>query len=237
LYDRTLKVPDSATATATASAAADADADADAAAAVPVTGGPSPVPAEAADESSADEAPGSKPVGAAAPGHDRFSSPGLHPGGPLSAGVGHTGEGPANPSPVQHPPVVDQVVSVVEPLRQRGEGHHELTLDLRPADLGPIRVEVSIEQGTVHLSLHADQPSTGALLHQAMPELRAALEEAGLVAGRLGVGSGDREGGRPPAQFRPTEADEPKAVRTPAAAVAAIRPSVAPAAGALDVLL
>jgi flagellar hook-length control protein FliK len=205
-------------------------------ASVPVTGHPSFMPAEAAGESDTGEA-GSKPI-AAAPGHDRFGASGVPASGTLMAAEAtRAADAPSGSASVQDPPVVDQVVSVVEPLRHRGDGHHELTLDLRPAELGAIRVEVSIDQGTVHLSLHADEASTGTLLHQAMPELRAALEEAGLVAGRLGVGPGDREGGRPPAQSRPTEGDEPTAGRPKAAAAATIRPPVAPAAGALDLLL
>ena len=205
-------------------------------AAVPVTIHPS-FPAEATGEASTGE-PGSKTVAAAGPGHDHFAAPGAPAGGPLlAAETSRTADAPSNSSAVQHPPVVDQVVSVVEPLHHRGDGHHELTLDLRPAELGPIRVEVSIDQGTVHLSLHADEASPGTLLHQAMPELRAALEEAGLVTGRLGVGPGDREGGRPPAQSLPTEGDEPTAGRPNGAAAAAIRPPAAPAAGALDLLL
>jgi flagellar hook-length control protein FliK len=209
-------------------------------AAVPLTGLPALAPAQGAGKSSTDEASGSEPVAATGPGPDRLPTPGAHPGGsgvPMAVGVSPAAGGPTNPTPVQDPPVMEQVVSVVEPLRQRGDGHHELTLDLHPAELGAIRVEVSIDRGTVHLSLHAEQASTGTLLHEAMPELRAALEEAGLVPGRLGVGSGDREGGRPPAPFRPAEGNEPRAGRPQAAAVAAIRPPTASAAGALDLLL
>jgi Flagellar hook-length control protein FliK len=89
------------------------------------------------------------------------------------------------PSPA---PVHEQVVSAVVPLHGRGDGRHEVTLELRPDDLGTIRVEVAVEHQTVHLTLHAAEPATGRLLSAALPELRSALADAGLTAGHVGVG-------------------------------------------------
>jgi flagellar hook-length control protein FliK len=154
----------------------------------------------------------------------------LRPGG--GAAVVDRSEPAARP---EHPSLPDQVVSVVEPLRHRGDGHHELTLDLRPPELGPIRVEVTIEGGTVHLSLHAGDAATGDLLHQAMPDLRAALAEAGLVAGHLGVGSGEQDAGH---RARPA-APEPGERRSPRARPVETLPAPARAAssGAIDLLL
>jgi hypothetical protein len=128
------------------------------------------------------------------------------------------------------------VVAVVAPLRHRGDGTHELTLELRPAQLGTIRAEVTLDQGTVHLSLHADDDSTTRLLRQSVPELRLALEEVGLAAGRFGVGSGDAQGRAPrhPGPGRPDDAPSTGAATGPAAATGLLRPS---AAGAVDLLL
>jgi len=98
-------------------------------------------------------------------------------------------------APVDAPPaapaatatVPEQIVSAVVPLHGRGDGRHEVTLELRPDDLGIIRVEVSVEHQTVHLTLHAAEPATSRLLSAALPDLRAALADAGLTAGQVGV--------------------------------------------------
>jgi hypothetical protein len=136
-------------------------------------------------------------------------------------------------------PVHDQIVSAVVPLHGRGDGRHEVTLELRPEELGTIRVEVSVEHQTVHLTLHAAEPATSRLLSVALPELRSALADAGLTAGQVGVGpdGGGSAGARRPATDRdeagrPTRGagqpdDEPALVRT-------IRPA---AAGRLDLFL
>jgi flagellar hook-length control protein FliK len=139
--------------------------------------------------------------------------------------------------------VPEQNVSAVVPLHGRGDGRHEVTLELRPDDLGTIRVEVSVEHQTVHLTLHAADPATSRLLSAGLADLRSALADAGLTAGQVGVGldggggagfrrrsadAGDgdlrRPGGSGP---RLTATDEPIPVRT-------FRPV---AAGRLDLFL
>lgn len=92
-------------------------------------------------------------------------------------------------APVAQPDVSEQIVSAVVPLHGRGDGRHEVTLELRPDHLGTIRVEVTVEQQTVHLALHATEPETNRLLAAALPELRTSLADAGLTAGHLEVGS------------------------------------------------
>jgi flagellar hook-length control protein FliK len=106
---------------------------------------------------------------------------------------------------VMPPPVHDQIVSAVVPLHGRGDGRHEVTLELRPDDLGTIRVEVSVEHQTVHLTLHAAEAATSRILTAALPELRSALVGAGLTAGHVGVGPDG--GGGPGPRGPSTEAD------------------------------
>jgi flagellar hook-length control protein FliK len=102
-------------------------------------------------------------------------------------------------------PVHDQVVSAVVPLHGRGDGRHEVTLELRPEELGTIRVEVSVEHQTVHLTMHAVEPATSRLLAAALPELRSALVDAGLTAGHVSVGPDG--GGSAAARRRSAEND------------------------------
>jgi hypothetical protein len=140
--------------------------------------------------------------------------------------------------------VADQIVSAVVPLHGRGDGRHEVTLELRPDDLGAIRVEVSVEHQTVHLTLHAADPSTGRLLSAALPELRSALAHAGLTAGHVGVGAGGNGGtgdgaprpsgdGDRPAGGRP-RLGRPDDSRPDTEPLRTIRPA---AAGRLDLFL
>ena len=135
----------------------------------------------------------------------------------------------------------DQIVSAVIPLHGRGDGRHEVTLELRPDHLGAIRVEVSVEHQTVHLTLHAAEAATGRLLSAALGDLRAALAEAGLTAGHVGVGP---DGGGGAGHRRPTAPDDGtgrSAARQGTAAgtersdpVRTVRPA---GAGRLDLLL
>lgn len=120
--------------------------------------------------------------------------------GPASAGT--PGAAPA-------PAVVDQVVEVIQPLIRMEDGSDEVILELRPADLGTVRVEVRVEHGVVHATLHADQDSTADLLRQSLPDLRTALAEAGLQPGDLGCGHGRNAGQGGASQDRPAWGRDP----------------------------
>jgi flagellar hook-length control protein FliK len=141
-------------------------------------------------------------------------------------------------APPAPPAIPEQIVSAVVPLHGRGDGRHEMTLELRPEELGTIRVDVSVEHQTVHLTLHAAEPATGRLLSAALADLRSALADAGLQAGHVAVspdgGSGPGRRSRPqtePAPHLPGKT-------TPTTAVPATTPVLRPAtAGRLDLLL
>ena len=136
------------------------------------------------------------------------------------------------------PAIPEQIVSAVVPLHGRGDGRHEVTLELRPDDLGTIRVEVSVDHQTVHLTLHAAEPATGRLLSAGLADLRSALADAGLQAGHVAVspdgGSGTNRRARPQAEAEPRLPGQ----ATPVSAIPATTPIVRPvAAGRLDLLL
>ncbi len=77
---------------------------------------------------------------------------------------------------------------------------------LTPAELGPLRVQVSVDDGAAHVTFHAQHAVTREALEQALPRLREMLAENGLSLGQAdvsdrGVGEGNRErepGGRFP---------------------------------------
>ena len=91
-------------------------------------------------------------------------------------------------SPAARTAVAEQLVSVVRPLAG-SNGSHTMTLDLHPADLGRVRLEITVEGAMVHVAVHAERATTSELLHQTMPELRRCLDAAGLTTGRIGLDS------------------------------------------------
>ena len=73
-------------------------------------------------------------------------------------------------------------------------------IKLTPADLGPLRVRVSIEDGAAHVQFHATHAVTREAIEQALPRLREMLAESGLSLGQTDVseqgvadGKADRE--------------------------------------------
>jgi flagellar hook-length control protein FliK len=159
------------------------------------------------------------------------------PGATTRAGAPIPADAPAA-APVAPPAIPEQIVSAVVPLHGRGDGRHEVTLELRPEDLGTIRVEVSVEHQTVHLTLHAAEPATGRLLSAALADLRSALADAGLQAGHVAVSP---DGGRGPGRrSRPqTEAALHRPGKTtPTSTVPVTTPILRPpTAGGLDLFL
>jgi flagellar hook-length control protein FliK len=97
----------------------------------------------------------------------------------------------ATPAPPT-PPIAGQLVQPVAVLRGGPDGTHTLTVVLRPETLGPVQVQVTLDNGVVDLTLRgAHQHGREALL-LALPDLRRDLEAAGLSCSRLDV---DRDTG------------------------------------------
>jgi flagellar hook-length control protein FliK len=84
-----------------------------------------------------------------------------------------------------------QLVSVVAPLRTQPDGSYRLTVDLHPAELGRVQLEVHVEHGVVNVHLQADHASTSALLRDGLHDLRDRLQAAGVRAGGVVVDQGD----------------------------------------------
>jgi flagellar hook-length control protein FliK len=58
---------------------------------------------------------------------------------------------------------------------------------LSPAELGPLRVKVSVDDGNAHVTFHAQHAVTREALEQALPRLREMLAENGLSLGQADV--------------------------------------------------
>jgi flagellar hook-length control protein FliK len=129
---------------------------------------------------------------------------------------------PAPEVPVEQS-VAEQVVTRVSSLRLEA-GRSELSIDLHPVDLGRLRVELTLEDGALRVALRAESGATGDLLRRAVPELRAALEEAGLGVADLHVGPDHRPDARHPGTSEGSTADTSPTGSTGSTSVTATAP-------------
>ena len=131
-----------------------------------------------------------------------------------------------------------QLVERVGALRRGDDGDYELTLQLEPADLGRLELRVRLEGGVVHIQVGAHASGTTDIVRRSLPQLRAALADAGLTAGSLDVGThtGHAGGGRGhDAPARPGTVVAPSPLPRPAATRPT--PTRSHAANGVDVLL
>ena len=81
-----------------------------------------------------------------------------------------------------------QLAGAVFSVHRRGvDGTRQLTVDVTPEDLGPIRLTVTVRAGEVHILLGGSSELSREALRQALPELRKVLEEAGVATGSFDV--------------------------------------------------
>lgn len=115
---------------------------------------------------------------------------------PVPAPTASSPDNPVAPAPTA------QLVEAIAPLRVRGNGTYDLTLELHPAELGAVRVRAVFENGTIQLHLQADSPATRDLLQDSLGGLRQALADVGLSGGELSVGTQAGWQGSAPHGFR-----------------------------------
>lgn len=82
---------------------------------------------------------------------------------------------------------------------------------LHPAELGPLRVQVSMDDGKASLHFHAHHPLTRDAIEQALPRLRDMLGEHGIALGQASV-SGDGAHGHAQPEREPADGRGPGAV-------------------------
>jgi flagellar hook-length control protein FliK len=67
----------------------------------------------------------------------------------------------------------------IAPLRLDADGVHRLTVNLHPADLGPVQVIAEIRNGTINVQLSGATDAGNDALRNAMDDLRRELEQSG----------------------------------------------------------
>lgn len=86
------------------------------------------------------------------------------------------------------------------------EGVQRAELQLNPAEMGPVSVQITVDGSQAQVSFHAAQADTRAALEQSLPDLAAALQGQGLTLSGGGVFQQSSGDGRP-GQARPEVAD------------------------------
>jgi|GEM_PF-1469681 len=120
---------------------------------------------------------------------------GIEPG-PPSAGTARAAE------PLPTAPAATARYTIAVPVQDAGwdsalservvmmsrDQRHTAELRLSPADLGPVRVQLLVEDGKADVSFHVQHGVTRDAIEQALPRLREMLADSGLQLGRCDVG-------------------------------------------------
>jgi flagellar hook-length control protein FliK len=159
------------------------DAPADEPSAPPVTDGPP----------SAEPAEPAAPATPALPQDDAPAEPATpaDPALPAVAAEGrlHRPEAPGATSPAAPAPptgpVHEQVAVRLRDLQLDHGAEQSLTIDLHPAELGAVTVDLRMSEGTVHVTVRAEEPAAARLLEHHLDDLGTALDAGGLEVGEL----------------------------------------------------
>ncbi len=100
----------------------------------------------------------------------------------------------SNPWPVDHPAFPAHLAEQVGDSLLAGLDRAEITVT--PPEMGPIRIELSLNGEQASVAFSATQPDTRTAIEQSLPLLRSMLSEQGLQLADSSVGSGYR----PPAE-------------------------------------
>ncbi|MGX7681059.1 flagellar hook-length control protein FliK [Jatrophihabitans sp. DSM 45814] len=99
-------------------------------------------------------------------------------------------------------PMTQQLSAPVLEMRARGDGVHRLLLDLHPADLGQVTVELRLHGGDMSISIAGGNDAAREAIRSALPELRGDLAAVGLAGAGISLDSGTADafagqGGQP----------------------------------------
>jgi flagellar hook-length control protein FliK len=168
------------------------------------------------------------PAGGAAGGDVGVGVPNIAvaPTTPTAAAAPAGQAAPAAPA-LPTPPAAQLAMRIV-PLRLDADGVHRLTVNLHPADLGPVQVVAEIRNGEISVQLSGATDAGHDALRDALADLRRDLQAAGFTnctldlrqgnpqqdQARQGLPNDNRDGGAPgtPGGSRPA-AGEPALIR------------------------
>ncbi|MFG1610129.1 flagellar hook-length control protein FliK [Actinoplanes sp. NPDC049265] len=113
---------------------------------------------------------------------------------------------PAAPTaPPPHVPMpgspATQMAMRIAPLRLEADGIHRLTVNLHPADLGPVQVVAEIRNGQINVQLSGSTDAGTDALRNAMDDLRRELEQSGFSNTNLDLRQGPNQQDQARQQF------------------------------------
>ncbi|MBZ8141786.1 hypothetical protein CLD22_17995, partial [Rubrivivax gelatinosus] len=114
------------------------------------------------------------------------------------------------------------------------DGMQEARLQLNPAEMGPITVQIQVEGNTAQVVMSAQQADTRQALEQALPTLAGALQEAGLTLTGGGVFEQQQPSGREARGDAPAGGSRPAGVDGEAAAEVDAAPAARRSRGVVD---
>ncbi len=97
-------------------------------------------------------------------------------------------------TPVQEPAWASQLGERVVLMTNNSMQSAEIKLS--PAELGPLRIQVQVDDGAANVTFHAQHPITREAIEQAMPRLREMLQDSGLNLNQANVADTGERGGR-----------------------------------------
>lgn len=139
---------------------------------------------------------------------------------------------PAAPADVPPPTAASVTVPIDDPQFPRAfgvqvsvlarDGVQRAELHLNPAEMGPVSVQIVLDGTHARIDFGADAAPTRALIEHGLPDLAAALREAGLTLAGGGVSQHAGQGRDPSGQ--PAQMQRPEAGAASAEPTAALRP-------------
>jgi flagellar hook-length control protein FliK len=114
-----------------------------------------------------------------------------------------TATAPADaPAPPAAPaPPSTQIAMRIAPLRLDADGVHRLTVNLHPADLGPVQVVAEIRGGEINVQLSGATDAGNDALRNAIDDLRRELQDAGFANCSLDLRQGTAQQDQARQQF------------------------------------
>ena len=94
------------------------------------------------------------------------------------------------PAPAPPSPHATQLAARIVPLRLDADGVHRLTVNLHPADLGPVQVVAEIRNGEISVQLSSSTDAGHESLRNAMEDLRRELQQSGFANASLDLRQG-----------------------------------------------
>jgi flagellar hook-length control protein FliK len=108
----------------------------------------------------------------------------------------------ANQTPQANPGTpANQIAAVVAPLKLDADGIHRLSINLHPADLGPVNIIAELRNGDIHIQLSGATAAGREALQAALPDLRRELQDAGFDASSFDMTQHSPRDGQAQQQF------------------------------------